>query len=105
MSFIPLLYATCASAMISFKRKIVALRFICNQFFCCCYCRSADNKFYYGLATEKQEAAEQFEARQEAGENVGLVEARYRKVVHAIGVNIYTLCLDKQTYLNWVSVI
>ena len=48
-----------------------------------------DNKFYYGLATEKQEAAEQFEARQEAGENVGLVEARYRKVVHAVGVNIY----------------
>ena len=36
-----------------------------------------DGKFYHGLATGKQEAAEEFEARQDAGENVGLVEARY----------------------------
>ena len=41
-----------------------------------------DDKSYYGLATGKQEAAEEFEAYQQAGENVGLVEARYIKIIY-----------------------
>ena len=43
----------------------------------CCTCRSVNGRTFYGVAKEKEEAAKEFEDRISAGENVGLVEARY----------------------------
>lgn len=41
------------------------------------YCRSVNGRTFYGVAKEKNEAAEEFQERIMAGENVGLVESRY----------------------------
>ena len=41
-----------------------------------------NGKTYYGIAKEKEEAAKEFEERISAGENAGLVESRYRALVH-----------------------
>ena len=36
-----------------------------------------NGKIFYGIAKEKERAAEEFEDRISAGENTGLVESRY----------------------------
>lgn len=41
------------------------------------YRRSVNGRTFYGVAKEKKEAAEEFQERIMAGENVGLVESRY----------------------------
>ena len=38
--------------------------------------RTVNGTTYYGIVKGKDEAAEEFEQRQQAGENVGLVESR-----------------------------
>ena len=40
-------------------------------------CRSVNERTFYGVAKEKERAAQEFEERISAGENAGLVESRY----------------------------
>ena len=42
-----------------------------------CMRRLVNNKTFRGVAKEKEAAAVEFQDRQEAGQNVGLVESRY----------------------------
>ena len=39
-------------------------------------CRTVNGKTFYGIAKEKEAAAQEFEERINAGENAGLVESR-----------------------------
>ena len=43
-------------------------------------CRMINGTTYYGIVKGKEEAQREFEQRQQAGENVGLVESRYIKM-------------------------
>ena len=42
-----------------------------------CVFRLVNDKTFHGIAKEKEAAAVEFQDRQEAGQNVGLVESRY----------------------------
>ena len=42
-----------------------------------CMHRTVNGRTYYGVANAKARAAQEFQDRLQAGENVGLVEARY----------------------------
>ena len=41
------------------------------------FCRTVNGSTYHGVAKEKARAAQEFQDRLQAGENVGLVESRY----------------------------
>ena len=41
-----------------------------------CIARTVNGSTYIGMAEEKEKATQDFEQRQNAGENVGLVESR-----------------------------
>ena len=43
-------------------------------------CRTVNGSTYHGVAKERARAAQEFQDRLQAGENVGLVEARYTAV-------------------------
>ncbi len=55
-----------------------------------------NGKTYFGVAEEKEKAAQQYEVHQQAGDNVGLVEARSAVHQERISAAKRRLCAHKQ---------
>ena len=65
---------------IKIKRELILLQFFCPVD------RIVNGTTFVGLAEEKERALQDFERRQQSGENVGLVESRYVQTGPCFGI-------------------